>query len=270
MEIKPRVYRQKLVESGDYVEMYNFENFIRINQKRKKRRNNKPKKVYDIDDEDRVRNQIIKSDFSLRRSRSNIIRLVNSNPDLKIFITLTFDSHKFGDKPFTDFKECNLIFSNFIKRLKRKYPDLKYLAVPEFQSDYYHRTNIRKEFGGNIHYHLLSNLPFIENEKLEKIWDYGFIKINNIRQVSAVGSYVAKYIGKELFDGRLNGKKKLFYSRTLNRSKIVITYSKVKEYLNNLKSPLKLLHETTYQAEYAGRVCYQLFKIDSSLKTLDS
>ncbi|HNX10760.1 MAG TPA: hypothetical protein PKI61_01320 [bacterium] len=259
MEIKPRVYRQKLIESGDYVEIYDFENFIKINQKRKKRRNkNKIKK--DTNDEDKENEQNLKSHFSLRRSRSNIIRLVNSNPDLKVFITLTFDSHKFGDKPFTDFKECNLIFSNFIKRLKRKYPELKYLAVPEFQSDYYHRTNIRKEFGGNIHYHLLSNLPFIQSEELEKIWGYGFIKINNIRQVSAVGPYVAKYIGKELFDGRLNGKKKLFYSRTLNRSKIVITYSRIKEYLNNLKSPLQLLHETTYQAEYVGRVRYRLYK----------
>lgn len=260
MEIKPRVYRQKLIESGDYVEIYDYENFIKINQKRKKRRNNKKAKKIGPPTylEDLCRET--KNGFSLRRSRSNIVRLVNSNPDLKVFVTLTFDSHKFGDKPFTDFKECNLIFSNFIKRLKRKYSDLKYLAVPEFQSDYYHRTNIRKEFGGNIHYHLLSNLPFIENTQLEKIWGYGFIKINNIRQVSAVGPYVAKYIGKELFDGRLNGKKKLFYSRTLNRSKIIITYSKIKEYLNNLKSPLKLLHETTYKSEYLGRARYRLYK----------
>ncbi|MFA4942779.1 MAG: hypothetical protein WC564_04045 [Patescibacteria group bacterium] len=261
MEIKPRVYRQRLIESGDYVEIYDYENFIKINQKRKRRRNKtkRPKFIGPPTFLD-VLCRETKNGFSLRRTRSNIVRLVNSNPDLKVFITLTFDSHKFGDRPFTDFKECNLIFSNFIKRLKRKYPDLKYLAVPEFQSDYYHRTNIRKEFGGNIHYHLLSNLPFIENTELEKIWGYGFIKINNIRQVSAVGPYVAKYIGKELFDGRLNGKKKLFYSRNLNRSKIIITYSKVKEYLNNLKLPLKLLHETTYKSEYIGRVRYRLYK----------
>jgi len=260
MEIKPRVYRQKLIESGDYVEIYDYENFIKINQKRKKRRNNKKAKRIGPSTYLEELCRETKNGFSLRRTRSNIVRLVNSNPDLKVFITLTFDSHKFGDKPFTDFKECNLIFSNFIKRLKRKYPNLKYLAVPEFQSDYYHRTNIRKEFGGNIHYHLLSNLPFIENTIFEKIWGYGFIKINNIRQVSAVGPYVAKYIGKELFDGRLNGKKKLFYSRTLNRSKIIITYSKIKEYLNNLKSPLKLLHETTYKSEYLGRARYRLYK----------
>ena len=260
MEIKPRVYRQKLIESGDYVEIYDYENFIKINQKRRHRRIKKEKIKQPYEDDNSELSKVLKSEFSYRRSRSNIIRLVNSNPDLKVFITLTFDSHKFGDKPFTDFKECNLIFSNFIKRLKRKYLNLKYLAVPEFQSDYYHRTNVRKEFGGNIHYHLLSNLPFIQNEELEKIWGYGFIKINNIRQVSAVGPYVAKYIGKELFDGRLNGKKKLFYSRTLNRSKIVITYSKIKEYLNNLKSPLRLLHETTYKSEYLGRARYRLYK----------
>ncbi|MFA7702861.1 MAG: hypothetical protein WCX80_05405, partial [Patescibacteria group bacterium] len=141
MEIKPRVYRQKLIESGDYVEIYDYENFIKINQKRKRRRNKikRPKFIGPPTYLEELCRET-KNGFSLRRTRSNIIRLVNSNPDLKVFITLTFDSHKFGDKPFTDFKECNLIFSNFIKRLKRKYPSLKYLAVPEFQSDYYHRT----------------------------------------------------------------------------------------------------------------------------------
>ncbi len=263
MEIKPRVYRQKLVESGDYIEIYDYENFIKINQKRKKRRNNKPKKdKIDPFDDGFDMSEIIKDNnnrFSLNRTRGNIVRLINSNPDLKVFITLTFDSQKFN-KPFTDFKECNLIFSNFIKRLKRKYPKLKYLAVPEFQGDYDYRTKLKKEHGGNIHYHVLSNLPFIESQELEKIWGYGFIKINNIRYVNAIGPYVAKYLGKELFDGRLAGKKKLFYSRELNRPRTIITYSKVKEYLHNLKSPLKLLHEKSYPAEYVGRVRYRLYK----------
>ncbi len=36
----------------------------------------------------------IRNEFSFRRTRSDIVRLVNSNPGLKVFITLTFDDKK--------------------------------------------------------------------------------------------------------------------------------------------------------------------------------
>jgi len=255
MEYKPLAYRQKLIKSGNLIEIYSYEQAIRINHKRKKRRK-KPKEKPKEDEIDKK----IKSDFSLRRTRANIVRLVNSNPELKVFITLTFDDNKSSDGSFTEITKCNLIFSNFIKRLKRHYPELLYLAVPEFQSDYYYRSKIKKEHGGNIHYHVLSNLPYTANSSLAKLWRYGFVKINSIRHVSRVGLYVAKYIAKELFDGRLAGKKKVFYSRQLKRPEIIITGQKVKAYLNSLKSPPELLLDKQYHSDYVGEVRYRLFK----------
>jgi len=255
MEYKPLAYRQKLIKSGDLIEIYSYEQAIRINHKRKKRRKTNKEKPK----EDEI-DKKIKSDFSLRRTRANIVRLVNSNPELKVFITLTFDDKKSSDGSFTDIDRCNLIFSNFIKRLKRYYPDLLYLAVPEFQSDYYFRSKVRKEHGGNIHYHVLSNLPYTANSSLAKLWRYGFVNINNIRHVSRVGLYVAKYIAKELFDGRLAGKKKVFYSRQLKRPEIIITGQKIKAYLNSLKSPPELLLDKQYRSDYVGEVRYRLFK----------
>ncbi|MFA4941437.1 MAG: hypothetical protein WC582_02460 [Patescibacteria group bacterium] len=255
MEYKPLAYRQKLIKSGDLIEIYSYEQAIRINHKRKKRR----KQIKEKPKEDEI-DKRIKSDFSLRRTRANIVRLVNSNPELKVFITLTFDDKKSSDSSFTDIAKCNLIFSNFIKRLKRYYPDLLYLAVPEFQSDYYYRSKVRKENGGNIHYHVLSNLPYTANSRLADLWGYGFVNINNIRHVSRVGLYVAKYIAKELFDGRLKGKKKIFYSRQLKRPEIIITGQKVKAYLNNLKSPPELLLDKQYHSDYVGEVHYRLLK----------
>lgn len=255
MEYKPLAYRQKLIKSGDLIEIYSYEQAIRINHKRKKRRKIKKDKPQENEVDKRI-----KSDFSLRRTRANIVRLVNSNPELKVFITLTFNDRKSKTGSFTNIQECNLIFTNFIKRLKRHYPDLLYLAVPEFQSDYYFRSKIRKEHGGNIHYHVLSNLPYTANDKLAKIWGYGFVNINNIRHVSRVGLYVAKYIAKELFDGRLAGKKKVFYSRRLRRPEIIITGQKVKAYLNSFKSPPELLLDKQYKSDYVGRVSYKLLK----------
>lgn len=261
MEYKPLAYRHKLIKSGDLIEIYSYERAIRINHKRKKRRQKKDKaKVSKANEYYEKIEQAIKSDFSLRRTRANIVRLVNSNPELKVFITLTFDDKKSSDGSFTDITKCNLIFSNFIKRLKRYYPDLLYLAVPEFQSDYYFRSKVRKEHGGNIHYHVLSNLPYTANSSLAKLWRYGFVNINNIRHVSRVGLYVAKYIAKELFDGRLAGKKKVFYSRQLKRPEVIITGQKVKAYLNSLKSPPELLLDKQYKSDYVGEVRYRLLK----------
>jgi hypothetical protein len=261
MEYKPLAYRQKLIKSGNLIEIYSYERTIRINHKRRKRRQKKDKPTVSKANEyyEKVE-QAIKSDFSLRRTRANIVRLVNSNPELKVFITLTFDDKKSDSGSFTDIAKCNLIFSNFIKRLKRYYPDLLYLAVPEFQSDYYYRSKVRKEHGGNIHYHVLSNLPYTANSSLAKLWRFGFVNINNIRHVSRVGLYVAKYIAKELFDGRLAGKKKIFYSRQLKHPEVIITGQKVKAYLNSLKSPPELLLDKQYHSDYVGEVRYRLFK----------
>jgi len=264
MDIKPLAYRQKLIRSGDLIEVYNYEQAIRINHKRKRRQNKKRPKVPEVKEseeekENKEHNRFKRNEFSFRRTRANIVRLVNSNPDLKVFITLTFDDKKSSDGSFTDITKCNLIFSNFIKRLKRQYPDLLYLAVPEFQGDYYFRSKIKKEHGGNIHYHVLSNLSYIDSKKLEKIWSYGFIKINNIRHVSRVGLYVAKYIAKELFDGRLAGKKKVFCSRQLIKPEVLIG-AKAREYFNSLKSPPELLLDKHYHSDYVGEVRYRLFK----------
>lgn len=265
MDLPIRAYRHKLIRSGDIIEIYYYEQAIRVGHKRKKRKQKRPMPKVEVvkseeEKEQEEFKQVVKSEFSLRRTKANIVRLVNSNPELKVFITLTFDDSKSKTGSFTDIKECNLIFSNFIKRLKRFYPDLLYLAVPEFQGDYYFKTKIKKENGGNVHYHMLSNLPYTDSSRLEEIWSYGFIKINNIRHVSRVGLYVAKYIAKELFDGRLSGKKKIFYSRKLKRPEIVVSALKVRQFIDALESPSELLVDKWYKSDFVGRVSYQLYK----------
>ena len=260
MDLPTRAYWQKLIISGNVLEIYDYEEPIRLGLKRKKRKQGVNRKSNITLSEDIEFEKEVKNNFSLRRTKSNIVRLINSNPELKVFITLTFDDSKSFVGAFTNIDKCNLIFSTFIKRLKRQYFNLRYLAVPEFQSDYYYRSKIKKEFGGNIHYHVLCNLPYVSNDRLSKIWGYGFVDINNIRHVSRVGLYVAKYIGKELFDGRLFGKKKVFSSRQLLKPKIIITGRKVRDYLNNLESPPELVVDKFYRSDYNGKVRYRLLK----------
>jgi len=50
---------------------------------------------------------------------------------------------------------------------------------------------------GAIHYHMMSDLPYIPKAKLSKIWGNGFIKINDITNVDNVGAYLIGYMNKK-------------------------------------------------------------------------
>ncbi|MBC8389847.1 MAG: protein Rep, partial [Actinobacteria bacterium] len=106
-------------------------------------------------------------------------------------------------------------FKKFIKRLKYKYGDFKYLAVVEFQKR------------GAIHYHMLSDFSYIEQADLEKIWSNGFVWIRDLitankgKPVDNVGAYIVKYMNKNIIDKRLMGKKAYFTSKNLKRPEII-------------------------------------------------
>lgn len=139
------------------------------------------------------------------RARNELRRLALSNFNNKSkFITLTFKAN------MTDLTEANHLFGEFIKRLRKIQPDLKYIVVIEF-------TKI-----GRIHYHVLCNLKYMRAKKLEDLWGQGFIKINRITHVDNIGAYVIKYMTKEDADPRLIGKKMYQTSRNLDKPKELI------------------------------------------------
>ncbi len=243
-------YKSKLVVSGSFIEEYIYENEIRAGKKRivRKKRRNKEQ-----------REQTEMRSGALRRTRMNIMRLVNSNPDFITFLTLTFDENKFENKKdITEFKKCNYLFMTFMQRLKYNFPGIKYLAVPEFQGDYYFRTKIKKEFGGAIHYHLLLNQK-IETNKIEKIWRHGFVKINKIKSINNVGLYVSKYLSKESFNRKYFGKKKFFYSRNLNRPQEY--RGKTGEEMLSSYPALDKVYEKEFKNKYRGEVKVNIYQI---------
>ena len=244
-------YRQKVIQSGNYIELYNYETPIKIGHKRKPRK----QKRKNISAPEKDKNtQLFMRDFSVRRTRSRIARLINANPDLKNFLTLTFKEST------TDLREANKIFHNFIKRLKRRYPNLKYLAVPEFQKDTDYYGRIKPE-GGSVHYHVLINLEYVHFSEMTEIWGQGSVDLHTIRHVHNVGHYISKYIGKDLFDRRYFGMRKVLYSRNLDRPKIVVFARSVKEYLLTQTQKLKTLFEAAYVSDYQGRVDYGLYQM---------
>src|SRR3989338_2220149 len=242
-------YNLKVVVSGKKVEVYKYKkniwrDFERTLPSVLKTDNNiqYDASLLQTADEQLKRQQ--KTQFSINRTRTEIRRLVNSNPQLTKFLTLTFAEN------ITDLKDANYVFNQFVKRISYRYSDFEYLAVPEFQQR------------GAVHYHLLCNLPFIEQEAIAQMWGQGFIKINRLNNVTNVGAYVCKYLSKDMFDERTFGKKKFFRSQTLKAPVEILGWLATlfeKKYLTT-STPV---YERTFQSDWTGEVNYRSYSLDS-------
>lgn len=204
----------------------------------------------------------------MKRARSDLRRLIQANnkqwKDTKgmtykpVFLTLTFADN------IQDFETANHEFKLFMMRLGNKAYNrnnqncLKYVVVPEFQKR------------GAIHYHLvLFNLPYLPSKSIAECWGNGFIKIKAIDQVDNVGAYVCKYMGKDLDDDRLRGKKCYFSSRGLFKpeettydtsqqwqKKLLETVIKTAQ-ANTVKAP----YEVSYPSEYYDTIVYTQYTL---------
>ena len=154
-------YIQKLVVSGNTVEIYKYTKWQLFDFKCK--RNNFEK--------DKTNKRSALADH---RATTMICNLVNCNPNLTKFLTLTYAKEQ------KDLTEANLEFNLFVKRLKTKYSYFQYVAVVEFQQR------------GAVHYHIVCNLEYVRKKKLEKIWGFGWVEINRVRNVLDVGRYFVK------------------------------------------------------------------------------
>lgn len=252
----PYAVDRKIVVSGSFLELYEFEKPYWVGFPRFR-----PSPAYQHYKEVVFRvksdNEQLKiRDDNVRRSRQKIRRLINSNQDLVKFMTLTFRRN------VTTLEEGNKYFDIFIKRLKRQYPDFKYLCVPEFQKR------------GAVHYHLLCSLPFITSEKLNNIWTHGFAFIRKVDNVDNMGAYVCKYLGKANFDKRYFKKKKFFYSNNLLQPLVVDNSDDVSFVLNNLPVENLLFCKKTFEfeamTEHLGMLYYKQYKLADFINAVPS
>ncbi len=205
-----------------------------------------------------------KAHSSICRTRTNIRRLVNSNPHLNQFLTLTFA------QSMPTLAKANHLFHLFIMRMTKAYPGFEYIAVNEFQGDTNFRTGEVKPEGGSVHYHLLCNLgpkdtskeaAFAWERKFSvKYWRNGFVKIKPVAQVTNMGAYFCKYLSKDMFDKRMFGKKKFFCSRSLQRP-IELTGDKAISFFNRFVKSTQPIFEKTFTSEYTGEVDYSAYTL---------
>jgi hypothetical protein len=235
-------YDFKVVVSGKQVELYKYKkNVWREYETNKEDMLKKEPKQLDLFEQEKIKKQRIQ--FSINRTKTEIRRLVNSNPQLNKFMTLTFA------KNITDLKEANYIFNQFIKRITYRNPNFEYLAVPEFQKR------------GAVHYHVLCNLPYIEMDALEYVWRNGMVNIRQVGKVNNLGAYMSKYLGKELFSGRMFGKKKFFRSQNLNNPIELIGWL-AQKFVEKFLALLTPVFEKVFQSEWIGEVEYFAYTLN--------
>jgi len=182
-------------------------------------------------------------------SRNSRIRQIGYSTTWYTFITLTF-SNDYYWSDYSIFQSC---FRKFIKALYYRTSftsfSLKYLGVLEHGGV----TN-------RIHFHILTNIPFnadifIRPKKIKgvvrkivdkKIWHYGFtdvIEVSN-KPVNAV-HYLIKYLGKNYYTRPPVGKREVFASRGLNKSRRVIV-NDISPFLLNCDRALDLGHSIIF------------------------
>lgn len=219
MLITPTFYNIKVVEVGDYTQVYIYQNKKIIKRNDKEDLNLTKLKVNDIlnsldnSKETKQESELkpVIEERNIIRSKLECQRLAKANiKSWETFITLTFSEN------ITSVEAANKRFRYFIDKVRRVKKDLKYLCITEFQKR------------GAIHYHLLTNIS-IDDSKLIysqednpkfkhiKYWNDGFTSIEVIKgDPKKIVGYISKYMTKDI-DNRLFSYRRYVYSQNLKK-----------------------------------------------------
>lgn len=170
--------RCKAVVSGDVVELYFYKVPVNCCYKRKH-----------LIEKREVSEDTEKRNDNLFRARKNIRQIIWSNQSKYTkFITLTYAD------TVLDIKKVRYDISKFVKNMKNRGYDMKYLYVLENQK----KRGVKENNKGSLHVHMVLFIDkYIPKEDIDKSWKKGYTGINAIEDVRNLGAYVCKYITKD-------------------------------------------------------------------------
>lgn len=251
------VYHKKII-SGNVTEFYSYENGVRVGEQMPENHNSK-KSLEEISEKERRERDIQNLQRSMSRTLQTLRRSINANIGawgdyFPKFVTLTFKQN------MKDHTEANKEYKKFIERLNykvfKKTSGLKYTCVVERQKR------------GAIHYHVIFyNLPYISFNQLLEVWQHKNeqrgLRINAIKEIDNVGSYVTKYISKEIEairagkGGEREKEKKIFFqSRGLKKPKEEeTTEEEIQKTLKKLSEKHKIFN-SEFESDYVGKIKY--------------
>lgn len=176
--------------------------------------------------------------ISVNRSKHTIFEIARANT-WDWFVTLTFDRNKVDS---SDYDTLVRIVGNWLNHLKRKAPNIKYLAVSELHKD-----------GIHYHFHALfadcEELDFIESGHETKdglpIYNldnfrFGFSTATRVSDTHRVALYITKYFTKAL-ETRTKGKRRFLASKNVKRPIVrnIRVNGGIREYLTSNSDALK-------------------------------
>ena len=223
-----------LTISGDHIELMEYPDGVQVGKR------NKVQPV-----KGKGKQKEIRFD-SLFRTKKKLRGIIWSNERfMKTFVTLTFKEE------ITDLKTANKKFQDFIKRAKYRFDYFIYICVPEFQKR------------GVVHYHMLTNIPYIANEDMANLWSWGFVSIKKIDKVKNISFYLTKYLSKSSAGGdeRFFNKKKIFYSKDIAKPQTIKDPKEISSYLEYFGSALKPVCEKEVKMEFVGDAIYKLYDL---------
>lgn len=204
---------------------------------------------------------------SLSRTVQTLRRRINANIgrwgiDTAKFMTLTFKQniteHEIGNKEFTKF------IRRLNKHVFKKESGLKYVCVVERQKR------------GALHYHVIFfNLPYVPFQELLGVWENGEqrgLRINKIDTIENVGSYVVKYISKDINSliysesttektAKEINKKLYFCSRGLHKPvEFSLDDKGLEDFVNKYTNEEYDMFENEYENEHRGKTKYRQIK----------
>ncbi|MFA7208861.1 MAG: hypothetical protein WC120_01110 [Parcubacteria group bacterium] len=254
MDRKIEAYSHKVIISGTEIEHYEYKDRIQIRGYKRK-----PRKKSIVDENEKVekKENPQKTMYSVNRTRTRIRRMIYANPDLNKFLTLT--------TTMTDISKTNNLFNLFVSRMKNRFPEFRYIAVPEFQKDIDFFGKVKPD-GGEVHYHLLCNLRYVKSKELADIWAIGFINIKKLAKNTNLGAYMSKYLNKDMLDNRMFRKRKYFYSQDLIKP-LEIIGGNAQSFMQG--NTAKLIKEKTFNNMYTGKVVHKTYKMEDHTACID-
>jgi len=187
---------------------------------------------------------------NIMRTRNTVRRLILSNFDNTAkFWTFTFDNQKVPPHVNEDVQATNVYWKQFIQRMRRQFGGFKYLTVLEFQKR------------GAVHYHCLTDLPYVKQSLVQEIWANGFVSGNRIKHVDNLGAYLVKYMTKDLSDPRMFGNKTYQCSKGLQRPEEFRGLEAEKVIAALDLGQKKEVFTSSYPSEYLGLIRYKEYNL---------
>ena len=132
------------------------------------------------------------STAGLKRTMRNIRNLINNNfigASNELFITLTYAL--MDGKPMNDVGRASGDFGIFIKRFRRRYPDLEYVAILEPQENTAWHWHVLAKFA---EWHEKEQIYIDNNGVIAPMWGHGFTSTRRIDHVDNIGAYLGAYL----------------------------------------------------------------------------